>query len=139
MCGCHTTYRMPEMDLENVCSEILKLDKSIRFAGIANKMGRLVSAKFRNGLRPLLTTEELESNVMKATLRMKTREDHESKLGRTIYTFGLYEKVKRASIPLDGNDYSLLMVSFDIEADHESIILKWILPFIRQYGLANAE
>jgi hypothetical protein len=42
---------------------------------------------------------------------MKTREDYESKLGRTIYTYALYEKVKRASsIALDDDYYSLLMV-----------------------------
>ena len=48
----------------------------------------------------------------------------EKKLGKTIYTFALYEKVKRASIALDQGNYSLLMVSFDVAADHESIILQ---------------
>jgi hypothetical protein len=93
------------------------LDQPIRFAGIANKMGKLVAPRFREGLQQLLTEEELEGSIMKAVLRMKTREDYESKLGNTIHTFTLYEKVKRASIPLDtSKGYSLLMVSFDITA-----------------------
>src|SRR5689334_14100293 len=98
---------------KQLCDEILKLDQTIRFAGIANKMGKLISAKFREGLEPLLTEQELEGSIIKAVLRMKTREDYESKLGNTIYTFTLYEKVKRASIPLvtaEGEFQALLMV-----------------------------
>jgi hypothetical protein len=79
----------------------MKLDNSIRFVGVANRIGMLVAATFRQGLQLLLKNEELESYVIKAALRMKTREDYKSKLGKTIYTFALYEKVKRASISLD--------------------------------------
>lgn len=128
---------MPATDVEDLCSKILKLDASIRFAGIANNMGRLVAARFREGLQPLLTREELEGNVMRAVLRMKTREDYESKLGKTVYTYALYEKVKRASIALDSNAYSLLMVSFDTGTDHESIILDRILPAIKRHHLVT--
>jgi hypothetical protein len=120
---------------EKICSEILELDSSIRFAAIANKMGKLVAAKVNLGVKVLLTTEEIEANIVKAVLRMKTREDYEEKLGRTIYTFALYEKVKRASIALSKGDHSLLMVSFEVAADHESIILHKILPKIKEYNL----
>jgi hypothetical protein len=120
---------------ERICDEILELDRSIRFVGIANKMGKLVAAKFNRGITALLTTEEIEANIIKAVLRMKTREDYEDKLGRTIYTFALYERVKRASIALNKGDYSLLMVSFEVAAEHESIILKKILPRIKEHNL----
>lgn len=123
------------MDAAELCNELLGLDSSIRFVGIANQMGRLVATKYRQGLQPLLTSEEVESNVIKATLRMKTREDYEPNLGRIIYTFALYEKVKRASILLNDSHFALLMASFDIIADHESIILKKMLPRIKQLGL----
>jgi hypothetical protein len=121
---------------EKICNEILGLDSSIRFAAIANKMGKILAAKFNRRVKvPLLTSEEIEANIIKAVLRMKTREDYEEKLGRTIYTFALYEKVKRASIALNKGDYSLLMVSFEVAADHESIILHKILPRIKEYNL----
>src|ERR671922_471844 len=120
---------------EKICGEIVELDGSIRFAGIANNMGKLLAAKFRPALQALLTKEEIEDNIIKAVLRMKTREDYEQKLGKTIYTFALYDKVKRASIALDRGNYSLLMVSFDVAADHESIILHKILPRLRQLNL----
>jgi hypothetical protein len=120
---------------EKICDEIVELDGSIRFAGIANNMGKVVAAKFKRGVQALLTEEEIEDNIIKAVLRMKTREDYEQKLGKTIYTFALYDKVKRASIALDQGNYSLLMVSFDVAADHESIILHKILPRLRQLNL----
>jgi hypothetical protein len=120
---------------EKICGEIVGLDGSIRFAGIANNMGKLLAAKFRPGLQALLTKEEIEDNIIKAVLRMKTREDYEQKLGKTIYTFALYDKVKRVSIALYEENYSLLMVSFDVAADHESIILHKILPRLKDYNL----
>jgi hypothetical protein len=120
---------------EELCGEIVELDVHIRFAGIANSMGKLLAAKFKPGVKALLTKEEIEDNIIKAVLRMKTREDYEKKLGKTIYTFALYDKVKRASIALERGSYSLLMVSFDVEADHESIILQKILPRLKEHNL----
>jgi hypothetical protein len=43
----------------------------------------------------------------------------------------MYEKIKRATISLDNKEYNILMVSFDAEADHESIILNKIIPFVK--------
>src|ERR671914_1420070 len=117
---------------KEICNQVLQLDKSIRFAGIANNMGTLIAYKIREGLVPLLNEEELQNNIMKTVLRMKTMEDYESKLGDVIYTFALYKRVKRASIPLDDNshhpDLAVLTVSFDMVADHDTIIMDKILP-----------
>ena len=120
---------------EALCNEILKLDDSIRFAALANDMGKVLGAKFRPGVQALLTKEEIEDNIIKAVLRMKTREDYEQKLGKTIYTFSLYDKVKRVSIALNQENYSLLMVSFEVEADHEAIILQKLLPQLKHRKL----
>ena len=120
---------------ESLCNEILKLDDSIRFAALANDMGKVLGAKFRPGVQALLTKEEIEDNIIKAVLRMKTREDYEQKLGKTIYTFSLYDKVKRVSIALNQENYSLLMVSFEVEADHEAIILQKLLPQLKHRKL----
>ncbi|MEO9363889.1 MAG: DUF6659 family protein [Nitrososphaera sp.] len=123
---------------KNICMQVLLVDSSIRFAGIANKMGKIVASEFREGVKPLLTDEEVEGFAVKSVLRMKTREDYESKLGRVIYTFTLYEKVKRASIPLTHDNYALLFVSFDNHARHEEIILGKMLPLLQKYKLIPA-
>ncbi|WP_148681603.1 hypothetical protein [Candidatus Nitrososphaera gargensis] len=120
---------------KRICSQVLQLDNSIRFAGLANHMGSLISYELRKGLVPLLNEEELKSYTLKTVLRMKTREDYESKLGDVIYTFALYKKIKRATIPLDHPNLAALTVSFDMAADHEGIIIDKILPMIRREKL----
>jgi hypothetical protein len=122
---------------KEICNQVLRLDKSIRFAGIANNMGTLIAYKLREGVVPLLNEEELQNDIMKAVLRMKTREDYESKLGDVIYTFALYKKVKRASIPLDHPDLAVLTVSFDMASDQDSIIIDKILPVLKQGKLTE--
>ncbi|UVS68014.1 hypothetical protein NWT39_08870 [Nitrososphaera viennensis] len=126
------------LHLKNICRQILLADSSIRFAGIANKMGKMVASEFREGVKPLLTDEEVEGSAVKSVLRMKTREDYESRLGRAVYTFTLYEKVKRASIPLMHGDYALLLMSFDNYARHEEIILGKVLPLLKKHRLISS-
>jgi hypothetical protein len=123
---------IPYASAKEICNQVLQLDKSIRFAGVANNMGTLIAYKLRKGLVPLLNEEELQNNIMKTVLRMKTREDYESKLGDVIYTFALYKRVKRASIPLDHPDLAVLTVSFDMAANQDSIIMDKILPVLNK-------
>jgi hypothetical protein len=123
---------MVTADLHNVCKNIIEMDTKIRFAGIPNKFGKQILVEYRKGLDPLLTDSESELYAIETVIRMNTRKDFESKLGKPIYSFTMYEKLKRVTIPLDNNDYPILMVSFDIEADEESIILKKIIPFVKK-------
>ena len=61
-------------------------------------------------------------------------------MGDAIYTFALYKWVKGASIPLDDGhhpDLAVLVVSFDIAADHDSIIMGKILPVLKQGKLTE--
>jgi hypothetical protein len=128
---------IPYASAKEICNQVLQLDKSIRFAGVANNMGTLIAYKLRKGLVSLLNEEELRNNIMKTVLRMKTREDYESKLGDVIYTFALYKRVKRASIPLDHPDLAVLTVSFDMAANQDSIIMDKILPILKQGKLTE--
>jgi hypothetical protein len=86
----------------------------------------------------LLTKNELELSAIESVLRMVTREDMTPKLGKPIYSFTLYEKVKRATILLENSNNSdcppILMVSFDNNNGagtfQEYIILNDILPLV---------
>jgi hypothetical protein len=102
----------------------LEFDISIRFAGFANNMGTVIAAQHREALmsvekareQSLLTRDELELSAVESVLRMVTRKDMMPKLGKPIYSFTLYEKV-RATILLDNSNNTdcppILMVSFD--------------------------
>jgi len=118
------------LSLKNFCTQILDLDKTIRFAGIADMQGKIAAQSYREGMTPLLTKEESELSSLQSIIRMGTRQSFEEKIGKTIYAFALYEKVKRASIPIYDNSDYILMVSFDKEAEHETIILNKILPLL---------
>jgi hypothetical protein len=124
-----------EQRLDSLCSRIIESDKAIRFVGISNKMGNQLISRYRGGLTPLLTPSEIEMYAMQSVLRMNTRKDFELKLGKPIYSFTLYQKVKRVTITLENEEYPILMASFDIEADHNNIIVNKILPLINEEGL----
>jgi hypothetical protein len=122
-------------DLQGLCNDILESDRSIRFVGISDKMGKQIASSYRAELIPLLTPSEIEMSAIESVLRMNTRKDFESKLGKPIYTFTLYEKIKRVTITLENKEYPILMASFDLEADHDNIIINKILPLINELGL----
>ncbi|MFL6432859.1 MAG: hypothetical protein ACJ71O_03875, partial [Nitrososphaeraceae archaeon] len=121
------------MDLNELCKRIILLDKSIRFAGVADMKGNMVAEAYREGLVPLLTKQETELSALQAIVKMATRRAlEEKKLGKIIYAFALYEKLKRATIPLMNENDCFLLISFELQADHESIILHKILPFVKE-------
>src|ERR671911_254059 len=122
-------------DLQGLCNDILESDRSIRFVGISDKMGKQIASSYRAELVPLLTPMEIEMSTIESVLRMKTRKDFESKLGKPIYTFTFYQKIKRVTITLENKEYPILMASFDLEADHDNIIVNKILPLINELGL----
>jgi hypothetical protein len=93
----------------------------------------IVSSKYRAGLVSLLTQEETLESVEHSILRMGTRRLMEAKLGKTIYSITLYKKVKRAIIPIAKDGDFVLMVSFDNEADHDSIIRNNIMALVSSH------
>ena len=123
--------------LHYVCDRVLELDNSIRFAGFVNNMGTIIAYQYRDGLNPLLKTEELELSFIETVLRMKTRKDMEPRLGRVKYSLTLYEKVKRVTIMPDSEKDPILIVSLDNNngggIDYEPLIRNGILPLLSYY------
>jgi hypothetical protein len=115
---------------EDICQNILDLDKTIRFAGITNMRETIIYAKYRTGLVPLLKQQETIESVEHSVLRMSTRMLMEAKLGKILYSITFYERVKRAILPIGKDNDFVLIVSFDNEADHDSIIRNKIMPLI---------
>ena len=122
---------MTGIELNELCKQILQSDNSIRFVGIADKYGKQVAVNYREGLVPYLDQTESEIYSIDTVMRMNSRLEMESKLGKVIYSFTLYEKLKRATIYVGNIDYPVLMASFDTHSDHDSIILNKILPIVR--------
>ena len=89
---------------------------------------------------PLMTEAESELSAIEAVIRMNTRreEDFQLKIGKPKYSLTAYNKIKRATLLLDNEDYPILMMSLNKEADHEHIILDKVLPIIRKEGLSSS-
>jgi len=127
---------MSKVSLSSLCKHILEADNSIRFAGIGNKFGGKTVSKYKKGLVPLLTENESTLSTIESVIRMNTRigeKDVELKLGKPIYSFTLYEKIKRVTFLLDDQNYPILMISLNREAtDQESIVFNKILSIVKK-------
>ena len=110
--------------------KLVNLNKSIRWAGIANQLGVIIKETYREGLRPLLTSEDNLEYAANTIARHKERMKYEPKIGKLEYTLAKYEKVNRIMIPLN-NDNNYLLFSLDVqEVDYDNIIKENIIPFI---------
>jgi hypothetical protein len=113
------------------CKSVLANDKSIRWAGVVNKNGVIITQKTREGTKLLLTEEENEDYASSAIARQKTRGKFESKIGKMVYAYGRYEKIHRATIPI--NEYYYLLVTMDIEEENfDFVIMSKIVSLIEQ-------
>ena len=110
---------------------VLHLDESIRWVGLTNREGLILNEKFREKLTPLLTEEENEEYASNAISRQRTRSKFEEKIGKLIYAFGKYEKINRATIPINGNYFLLLSIDSD-ELNFDKIIMDKVLPLINE-------
>ena len=123
-------------EFQQFCNQVLSLDPSIRFAGIADGDGKFEATAQRKNLKPLLSQEERAQYAITAATRQYTRIRWEYLLGKINYASSHYTKLIRATVPIaDENsklDYVLLL-SFDVTADNfHEIIMKRIIPLIRK-------
>jgi hypothetical protein len=121
---------------QRLCDKVISLDKSIRFAGISDKEGKLLAVSERQNLKPLLSTEERAQYAITAATRQYTRLRWEHHLGRIHYASSRYERLARATIPIadvNSNLYFVLLISFDPKIENlHMLIMKTIIPRIRR-------
>ena len=115
--------------LNSVCDDVLAKHSSIRWTGIVNKNGVILAQKSGKGVKLLLSDEENEEYAATAIARQKTRGRFEPKIGKMIYSFGRYELLHRATLPINENYY--LLITLDVEEKNfDSIIIDKILPIV---------
>ena len=117
--------------LNTFCHRVIAADNTIRWAGIVNKNGIILAQQKRPELHLLLSDEENEDYAATAIARQKTRSKFEGKIGKMLYAFGSYEKLLRATIPIEGNYF--LLVTIDVEnREFDNIIMNQLLPLIEK-------
>ena len=112
--------------------QVLNVDKSIRWIAIVNELGVILKSAYREGLLdPLMTQDENEEYAKNTVIRHKTRTRFEPKMGKVVYVFGRYEKLNRATIPINENYY--LLITLDAhEKNYDEVIMGKIIPIMQQ-------
>lgn len=108
------------MDYGRLCKDIMNLDSKIRFAGICDETGEIRYGGQREGIKNLLSPEETKRSNLQALARWGLRNSLAPKIGKGKYAMAEYEKIKRITVPLE--NYHLLLITTELEADHDKII-----------------
>ena len=109
------------------CKGLLDCDE-IRFAGIINEDGRLVSGGFKQGLTPLEADEEKLESFMKFISKVSLRKEYDDSLGPINYLAARRDKVVLISFPFPLSRI-LLLISADPSVNIENLANKVIKIF----------
>ena len=122
---------MSDDNFQLLCDSVFSLSPSIRFAGVINKMGRLIAGGMRYGLESLENKDDSLKLFVQFALRSRLRKDYDYVFGKSIYNFTEREKIKLASFPLDDN--LILRVSIVKEEKNHAQIIQKILEAIQEF------
>jgi len=102
---------------ENKCQKMLDEDE-IRFAGIINEDGKLVSGGFKNDIIPLENDEAKLKSFMEFVSKVTIRKEYDESLGPINYLAARRDKAVLVSFPFPVSKFVLLISanpSVDIE------------------------
>src|SRR2546425_534844 len=121
---------------KSFCDQVIASDSSIRFVGIADEHGSLLSTSERKGLKPLLNSKETVQYAITAATRQYTRLRWEYLLGKVDYASSIYEKLIRANVPITDNTNHLayvILLTFDVGTNNlHRIMMKKVIPLIHK-------
>ena len=109
------------MDEDELCTKVAKIDPKIRFSGLINNKGRLVSGGMVGSVKSLEDEKEDEMLFMELALRVKMRSEFNDELGKVKFSLSFREKLIVMSFPLK-ND--VLLVTMDKRMSFDKIPFK---------------
>ena len=112
------------IEYENLVNRLFNLDENIRFVAVANKSGEILAKGSRPDTQLFLSPEETQETLHHSITAWKSREKHYPKIGEGLYTLAVYEKLRRATIPLPSGN--LLLVTIDNAGGQQQIMDKII-------------
>jgi len=92
----------------------------IRFAGVANSKGELVSGGAKDNIDHILSTDEMKMSIHYALQKRDLYTNLAYRIGHERSAVTEYDKVSLISIPINSND--LFMISTEPRADYLKII-----------------
>ena len=104
------------------CKKLLD-EKEIRFAGIINEYGKLISGGFKEGLTPLEDNETKLQSFMEFVSKVSIRKEFDESLGPINYLAARRDKAVLVSFPFPVSKI-LLLISAEPTADIENLAAK---------------
>lgn len=104
---------------EKLCSE-----PKIRFCGVINSLGRIVTGGFRDGIKPLDNEDLRRMLYMQSTLEVSMKGEFDDALGSVNFITTYRDNVTLISIPIKQN--YLLLMSVERNAEIQQIIKKTV-------------
>jgi hypothetical protein len=124
-------------EFKGLCDKIIDTDSRIRFVGIADKHGIIITKGERKGIVPLLNDEETEQYAITASTRQYTRLRWQNILGKLFYTCSLYEKILRITIPITNQNNRLeflMILTLDPEIDDfDELVMRKLMDPINNF------
>jgi len=109
------------MNLEKICTEIIKSEQEVLMAAVSHRADFYYEE--REGTKHLHTKEEVEKSLADATLRWVSRRSYR-KLGEPLYAMAKYEKAKRITVPF--GRFGIILCAVTPNSDVEKIASKLI-------------
>jgi len=108
---------------EQRCDKLLEQDE-IRFAGLINNRGKLVSGGLKKGVTPLEDDVERQKMYMELALRVSMRMEFDYCLGPVKYSASRREKAVMMSFPINNK---VFFISAETWVDIEKLAKKIML------------
>jgi len=115
---------MLSYNLSELRNSIFEINEKIRFVGIIDQMGKLITGNMKEGLPSLEMDDGSIRLYLGYAINNALRRDFDNVFGRVLYTFSERERIKLLTIPIGDN---ILLVSMDKSTDHVELINKIIV------------
>ena len=109
-----------QLTMQKLCEKILDVDE-VRFVGIIDKMGNMVSERFRDGTVQFENEAKRRMFYMQMVLEISMRKEFDSDLGGVNYTASSRNKALIITVPIDDK---IILVSSSPYASTEKIVKK---------------
>ncbi|MFB5631644.1 MAG: DUF6659 family protein [Nitrosopumilaceae archaeon] len=116
---------MTEIDhklYDEKCQKILE-EEEIRFAGIINEDGKLVSGGFKKNIHPLEDDEKKLKSFMEFVSKVSIRKEYDKSLGPINYLAARRDKAVLVSFPFPVSKF-VLLISANPSVDIEKLATK---------------
>lgn len=116
------TKEMTSQLYDEKCEQLLK-ENEIRFAGIINDQGSLISGGFKKGITPLEGDETKLQSFMEFVSKISIRKEFDQSLGPINYLAARRDKAVLISFPFPVSKI-ILLISAEPSVDIENIAKK---------------